>query len=143
MPVLIGYIAAGRINVQAWVLYAVVFLWQFPHFMAIAWMYREDYARAGFLVLPAGELRERFVIFQSFGVSLLFFPLALIPAATSELGLSYSVGMLAVSSLFSYYSARFAFRRSNVMARRLLVASIIYLPVIFVLMIFSRCPAHP
>ncbi len=62
MPVLIGYAAAmGKLNAQAWLLYAVLFLWQFPHLMAIAWMYREDYARAGYLVLPAGESSGRFM----------------------------------------------------------------------------------
>src|ERR1700761_2202192 len=56
MPVLIGYVAAaGKLNSPAWVLYAVLFLWQFPHFMAIAWMYREDYARAGYRILPQGQ----------------------------------------------------------------------------------------
>ncbi len=138
-PVLIGYFAAsGKIDPHAWLLYSVLFLWQFPHFMAIAWMYREDYVRAGFLVLPSGGLRDRFVICQSFGVSLLFLPLAMIPAATGELHLCYSVGILVVSFLFSYYAASFAFRRSNVTARRLLVASIIYLPAIFVLMMLNK-----
>jgi protoheme IX farnesyltransferase len=139
MPVLIGYVAAaGKLDAKAWLLYAILFFWQFPHFMAIAWMYREDYARAGFLVLPSSGLRNRFVICQSFGVSLLFLPLAMIPAATGELHLCYSVEILAVSFLFSYYAASFAFRRSNVTARRLLVASIIYLPAIFVLMMLSK-----
>jgi heme o synthase len=139
MPVLIGYVAAsGKIDSQAWLLYSVLFLWQFPHFMAIAWMYREDYVRAGFLVLPSGGLRDRFVICQSFGLSLLFLPLAMIPAATGELHLCYSVGILAVSFLFSYYAASFAFRRSNVTARRLLVASIIYLPAILALMMLNK-----
>ena len=63
VPPLIGWAAArGRLDPEAWVLYAMVFLWQFPHFMAIAWMYREDYSRAGYLVLPEGEQRHRFVI---------------------------------------------------------------------------------
>src|SRR6202007_3016482 len=58
MPPLIGWAAAsGRLNTEAWTLYAILFLWQFPHFMAIAWMYREDYDRAGYLVLPQGKTR--------------------------------------------------------------------------------------
>ena len=65
-PPLIGWAAAcGHLDAAAWVLFAIVFLWQFPHFMSIAWMYREDYARAGYLVLPAGELKDRFVAWQS------------------------------------------------------------------------------
>ena len=139
MPVLIGYVAAsGKIDSGAWLLYSVLFLWQFPHFMAIAWMYREDYARAGFLVLPSGGLRDRFVICQSFGLSVLLLPLAMIQAATGELHLGNSFGILAASFLFSYYAASFAFRRSNVTARRLLVASIIYLPAILALMMLNK-----
>jgi len=66
MPPLIGWAAAcGRLDGDAWLLFVVVFLWQFPHFMAIAWTYREDYARAGYLVLPAGKSKDRFVAWQT------------------------------------------------------------------------------
>ena len=83
VPPLIGWAAArGRLEPGAWALYAIVFFWQFPHFMAIAWMYREDYARAGYLVLPAGGIKERFVIWQSFVVSLVLIPLGLFSWAT-------------------------------------------------------------
>src|SRR5580693_582656 len=65
-PPLIGWAAAsGRLDGNAWLLFAIVFLWQFPHFMAIAWMYREDYARAGYVVLPAGKSKDRFVAWQT------------------------------------------------------------------------------
>jgi heme o synthase len=139
VPPLIGWAAArGRLDPEAWVLYAMVFLWQFPHFMAIAWMYREDYARAGYLVLPAGELRDRFVMWQSVAVSLALLPLSLIPAITGESRLVYSVGALILGSIFLYYSARFAFHRSNVAARQLLAASIVYLPLVFVLMMLDK-----
>jgi heme o synthase len=139
VPPLIGWAAArGRLDPDAWVLYAMVFLWQFPHFMAIAWMYREDYARAGYLVLPLGERRDRFVIWQSAAVSLALIPLSLIPAITSESGLVYSVGALILGSIFFYYSERFAFHRSNVVARQLLAASIAYLPAAFILMMLDK-----
>src|SRR5246127_418840 len=67
MPPLIGWAgASGKLNVEAWTLYGVLFLWQFPHFMAIAWMYRDDYDRAGYLVLPpGGRAREHFVYWQT------------------------------------------------------------------------------
>src|SRR5216684_2812299 len=66
MPPLIGWAAAsGRLNVEAWLLYCIVFLWQFPHFMAIAWMYREDYDRAGYIVLPQGQSRFRLLVLQT------------------------------------------------------------------------------
>src|ERR1700688_2733910 len=105
VPPLIGWAAArGRLDPEAWVLYAMVFLWQFPHFMAIAWMYREDYTRAGYLVLPLDARRDRFVIWQSLGVSLALFPMTLIPAIAGEAGLVYSVGALIPRTMFLYYS---------------------------------------
>jgi protoheme IX farnesyltransferase len=139
VPPLIGWVAArGRLDPEAWVLYAAVFLWQFPHFMAIAWMYREDYARAGYLVLPLDERRDCFVIWQSAGVSLFLIPMTLVPTIIGESGLVYSVGALLLGSIFFYYSARFASRRSNVTARHLLAASIIYLPAVFLLMMLNK-----
>jgi len=139
VPPLIGWAAArGRLEPTAWVLYALVFLWQFPHFMAIAWMYREDYARAGYRVLPAGGLRERFVIWQSLIASLALIPLSLIPTITGESGRLFLLGAFILGSIFLCYSANFALRRSNVAARQLLAASIIYLPLIFILMMLNK-----
>ena len=139
IPPLIGWAAAsGRLSVEAWVLYGIVFLWQFPHFMAIAWMYREDYARAGYLVLPFGERRGPFMAWQSLVPPLALVPLSLTPTFLGQAGLIYLVGALMLSSSFFYYGARLAFRRSNAMARRLLFASIIYLPLVFVLMVLDK-----
>jgi protoheme IX farnesyltransferase len=139
VPPLIGWAAArGRLDPEAWVLYAMVFLWQFPHFMAIAWMYREDYARAGYLVLPSDARRDRFVVWQSVVVSLALIPLSLIPGFTGASGLVYAAGALMLGSIFFYYSARFAFHRSNVAARQLLAASIVYLPAVFILMMLDK-----
>jgi protoheme IX farnesyltransferase len=139
VPPLIGWAAArGRLDPQAWLLYAIVFLWQFPHFMAIAWMYREDYARAGYLVLPLDERRDRFVIWQSAAVSLALIPLSLLPAILGKLGFPYSVGALLLGLIFFYYSARCASRRSSVAARQLLAASIVYLPAIFILLVLNE-----
>jgi len=88
VPPLIGWAAAsGRLDPEAWVLYAIVFLWQFPHFMAIAWMYREDYARAGYLVLPLDERRDRLVKWQSSVALLALIPFSMIPVITGESGL--------------------------------------------------------
>jgi len=106
--------------------------------MAIAWMYREDYVRAGYLVLPKGDLRDPFVFWQSFVVSLFLIPLSLIPAIAGESGLVYSAGALLSGLIFSYYGARFAFCRSNVAARQLLSASIVYLPAVFILMMLDK-----
>ncbi len=138
-PPLIGWAAArGRIDPEAWVLYFIVFLWQFPHFMSIAWMYRQDYSRAGYQVLPAPRLRDRFVTWQSFGFALALIPVALLPTVTEASGTVYAVGASLLSLVFLYSSGRFAFHRSNVAARQLLVASILYLPILFALLVFDR-----
>lgn len=139
VPPLIGWAAAcGRLDPGAWVLYALVFSWQFPHFMAIAWLYREDYARAGYLVLPAGRQRDRFAIWQSLVASFALFGVSFIPVIMGESGLVYSVGALICGSIFLYYGTHFAFRRSNTAARQLLTASIVYLPLVFTLMTLDK-----
>jgi len=138
MPPLIGWAAArGRLDPEAWVLYAIVFLWQFPHFMAITWMYREDYARAGYLVLPLNEQRDRYVVWQSLAASLVLIAVTLVPAISGKMGPIYFAGALVLGTMFAFYSARLVFQRSNVSARRLLLASIVYLPAIFILMMLD------
>jgi len=139
VPPLIGWAAArGRLDPNAWVLYAMVFLWQFPHFMSIAWMYRADYARAGYLVLPVGKRRDRFVSWQSLGVSLVLVAVSLVPTIVGESGFAYSVGTLILGLIFTYYSVRFAFHRSNVAARQLLAASVVYLPMVITLLMLNK-----
>jgi len=139
MPPLIGWAAArGRLDAEAWVLYGIVFLWQLPHFMAIAWMYREDYARAGYLVLPLNEQRDRYLIWQSFAASLVLLGVSLVQAIFEKSSVVYFAGALMIGAVFSYYSARLAFRKSNAPARQLLFASILYLPAIFILMMLDR-----
>ena len=139
MPPLIGWAAAsGKLDFQAWTLYAILFLWQFPHFMAIAWMYREDYARAGYLVLPPdGSARARSVNLQTVLPLLALVPLSLLPGLMGEAKL-YFIGALLLGAGFVFCAAQFALRRSNSAARRLLAASIIYLPTLFVLMLLAR-----
>jgi heme o synthase len=140
MPPLIGWAAAsGSIaSGKAWILYAVLFLWQFPHFMAIAWMYREDYARAGYVVLPTGEQSGRFMSWQAVLASLALIPVSLIPTMIGQRGLVYFVLAGILSLLFFYYSAGLAFQRSALAARRLLLASIVYLPLALCLLILEK-----
>jgi len=139
MPPLIGWAAArGCLDTNAWLLFAIVFLWQFPHFMAIAWMYREDYARAGYFILPATGMRERVVAWQSSLPALALFAVALVPAIRGESGIVYLAGALVLGSAFLCYSARFAFRMSTVSARQLLFASVLYLPVLFALLALDK-----
>jgi len=139
MPVLIGYVAAaGKLNSPAWFLYAILFLWQFPHFMAIAWMYREDYARAGYVVLPQGTEKATFMGWQSVLPSL-----ALIPTAVASLILQHANQILVVATLllslsFLFFAARLAGIRSNGAARQLLLVSVVYLPLVFLLHVLTR-----
>ena len=138
-PPLIGWAAAsGKLSFEAWLLFSMLFLWQFPHFMAIAWMYREDYDRAGYRVLPESGKRHRFVALQSILPALLMVPLSLMPALLGEEGRTYLVGAALLSSAFLYSAARLALDRSNAIARRLLLASIVYLPSIFLLLLLDR-----
>jgi heme o synthase len=139
MPPLIGWAAAsGKLSLEAWLLYGIVFLWQFPHFMAIAWMYREDYARAGYLVLPFGQRRSSFMVWQTLAPCLALAPLSLTPALVDSVRPLYIVGVLILSSCFFYYAARLAVHRSNAVARRLLFASILYLPTLFLMMTLDK-----
>ena len=95
VPPLIGWAGArGSLSLEAWALYAIVFLWQFPHFMAIAWMYREDYARGGYLTLPRGERQGRFMAWQTMVFSVALIPVSLIPALLRQAGLVYFVELL-------------------------------------------------
>ena len=138
-PALIGWAAAsGNLSAEAWILYSILFLWQFPHFMAIAWMYRDDYNRAGYQVLPRGESMHRFVALQSVIPAFLLVPVSLIPTLLAHEGRTYFLGAGLLSLTFLYFATRLAVHRSNVIARQLLLASIIYLPSVFLLMLLGR-----
>jgi heme o synthase len=129
MPPLIGWAAAGaRFNMQAWTLYTLLFLWQFPHFMAIAWMYREDYDRAGYLVLPRGKSRFPLVILETMLplIALIVLSAAKFPTQPAA---TYCAGVL-LSVAFLYFGLEFVLRRTRTTARRLLAASIFYLPLL-------------
>jgi protoheme IX farnesyltransferase len=133
MPPLIGWAgASGRLNVEAWVLYAIVFLWQFPHFMAIAWMYREDYDRAGYLVLPKGNARVPFVTLETLLPLLLLLAVGMAQSPTEHAAIFYCASAL-MGLGFLYFGLVFVLQRSRSAARRLLAASIVYLPLLFVL----------
>jgi heme o synthase len=133
MPPLIGWAgASGRLNMEAWILYAIVFLWQFPHFMAIAWMYREDYDRAGYLVLPKGKTRVPFVILETVLPLIVLVGCSIVQFPTRHAAIFYCAGAL-LSLGFLYFGVEFALRRSRAAARRLLAASIVYLPLLFAL----------
>jgi len=133
MPPLIGWAAAsGRLNSEAWTLYAILFLWQFPHFMAIAWMYREDYDRAGYVVLPKGNARIPFVTLETLLPLLALVAISIVQVPTRHAAIFYCAGAL-LSLGFLYFGLEFVLRQSRAAARRLLAASIVYLPLLFVL----------
>ena len=139
MPVLIGYVAAtGKLNSQAWLLYAILFLWQFPHFMAIAWMYREDYARAGYQVLPPERDQARFMGWQAVLPALALVSVAFAPMALRDANPVFVTGTLLLSLGFLYFAGRLALIRSSQSARRLLLISVVYLPTVFLLQVLAR-----
>jgi heme o synthase len=138
-PPLIGWAAArGHLDPAAWTLFAMVFLWQFPHFTPIAWMYREDYERAGYVVLPRGENRNRFVLWQTVAAPAILLVVGLLPTFSRLTGFAYFVGALALGAILLLYSARFALHRTNVAARQLLLVSILYLPAVFALLVLDK-----
>ena len=139
VPPLIGWAAArGEIGLEAWVLFAILFLWQFPHFLAIAWMYREDYGRAGILMLPVVEPEGRVTAQQIVVYTVLLLPVSLLPTALGTSGKIYFVGAIVLGLLFLYSSIRAAMSKSRQEAKRLLLASVIYLPLLFILMVVNR-----
>ena len=138
MPPLIGWAAAsGGLSSEAWLLYAILFLWQFPHFMAIAWMYREDYDRAGYLMLPGGDARVPVVILQTMLPLLALLPISVAQLPAQPTATLYWAGLL-LGLTFFYFGVEFVRQRSRGGARRLLAASIVYLPVLLVLRVTLR-----
>ena len=139
MPPLIGYAAAsGNLTAEAWALAAIVFVWQFPHSLAIAWMYRDDYARAGFRMLPViepdGKSTARHIV--AFASTLI--PVSLFPVALGMTGRIYLVGALILGGCFVYYAIRVAMERTTFRARQVLLVSVVYLPLIMGILVFDR-----
>ncbi len=138
MPPLIGFAAAANtLTADAWVLGAILFLWQFPHFYAIAWMYREDYSRAGIQMLPVVEPDGESTARQILLYSVLLIPISLLPKWMGMTGTIYLVGALAMGLFFLYSGIRVSLDRTRVRARNVLLASVVYLPVLYVLMVLD------
>jgi protoheme IX farnesyltransferase len=139
MPPLIGYAAAsGTLTWDAWILFAILFLWQFPHFYAIAWMYREDYERAGIRMLPVVEPDGESTARRILWFSLALIPISLVPKFLSMAGTVYLIGAAVMGLLFLYAGLRITFDRTRQQARRVLLASVVYLPVLYGLMLFDH-----
>jgi protoheme IX farnesyltransferase len=139
MPPLIGFAgAAATLTPQAWILGAILFLWQFPHFYAIAWMYREDYERAGIRMLPVVEPDGESTARRMVICSLALIPVSLLPAFWQMTGNIYMIGAALAGAMFLYYSWRVFGDRTRVRARGVLLASVIYLPILYGLMVLDR-----
>lgn len=139
MPPLIGFAAAsGTLNWDAWILYAILFLWQFPHFYAIAWMYRADYERAGIRMLPVvepdGESTARRMLY--FSAALL--PISVLPKFFAMAGNFYLAGALILGIVYVYASLRSVVDCSVRRARQVLLASVLYLPFLYGLLVLDR-----
>lgn len=140
IPPLIGCAAAqGHLDAKAWALFAIVFFWQFPHFMAIAWMYRDDYDRAGYMVLPRRGARAYLVNAQTVLPLVALVPVTFLTGWPGHPDSPYCIGAALLSLGFLAHGVHFVFRRSNLTARRLLMASIIYLPALFAGLVLSNC----
>lgn len=142
MPGVLGWVAArGQLEWGALVLFSILFVWQFPHFFSIAWLYREDYANGGIRMLPVVEENGRSTARRILLYSLMLIPISVFPSLTGMAGRTYLAGSLILGIGLFYFGARLAFFRhpvtsaaSKVRARHLLQATVIYLPLLFVLM---------
>ena len=139
MPTLIGWAGASNgLSRQAWFLFAVLFLWQFPHFLAIALMYREDYAHAGFKMLPDFDADGRFTRAEIVGFTVALVTTTLLPLATRGSTPLYLLPVAGAGLFFLYYGAKLSKSGSRGAASRLVHASVIYLPVVLGMMMVCR-----
>jgi protoheme IX farnesyltransferase len=145
MPPLLGWTAIrGKLEVEAVILFLIVFFWQFPHFQAIAWMYREDYAAAGIKMLPVVDKGGHSVVRQMLVYASTLIPISLMPALLRMSGKIYIFAALTLGLGFLWFVLRLARTKlpaispeSRRLARQLLQASVIYLPVLFALMMID------
>ena len=136
IPPLCGWAAAtGRLDPGAWVLFLILFAWQHPHFYAIAWMFRDDYRNAGFKMLPVVEPSGASTFRQTIMFSVLLLGVSVLPTAIGMTGKVYCVGALAMGVALLAVGALFTHKKSFLDARRLLKASVVYLPLLLILII--------
>jgi protoheme IX farnesyltransferase len=139
LPPMIGWAAVrGNLSIEAWILFGIVFLWQMPHFLAIAWMYREDYKRAGFPLLPIVEPDGASTGRQAVLYAAALLPVSLAPTAAAMAGTMYLAGAAVLGLAFLALAVQFARHRTAADARRLFFGSITYLPLLWILMVVNR-----
>jgi protoheme IX farnesyltransferase len=138
MPTLIGWAGGdGSIDRQAWFLFAILFLWQFPHFLAIALMYKDDYTRAGYKMLPEFDADSRFTRAEIIVFTIALILTTMLPLVDRSVPL-YLIGMFLAGAFLLYHSSKLAGSGSAVLARRLVHASVLYLPVVLVIMVVLK-----
>jgi protoheme IX farnesyltransferase len=141
IPPMIGWVAAtGTLDRGAWLLFAILFLWQFPHFYAIAWMYREDYARAGILMLPVVDREGTRTFRQIILTAIALVGVSLLPAVMGLAGVRYFFGALVVSTALVQVCLWAASSRTNVRAKWLMHATVLHIPLLLGLMIYDKIP---
>ena len=139
IPPLIGWAAArDSLSAEAWVLFGILFFWQFPHFMAIAWMYREDYARAGIKMLPVVDLSGDATFAQIIGTAAMLVPMSLLPAVMGLAGIHYFFGALVLGMILLQVSLWANRHRTNVRAKWLMHATVAHIPILLAWMIFDK-----
>jgi protoheme IX farnesyltransferase len=141
IPPMIGWVAAtGSLDRGAWLLFAILFLWQFPHFHAIAWMYREDYARAGILMLPVVDPQGTRTFRQIILFAVALVGVSLLPAMMGLAGILYFFGALVTSTALVQVCLWAASNRSNSRAKWLMHATVLHIPVLLGLMVLDKIP---
>ena len=139
LPAVIGWAAAtNTLSIEAWVLFGIVFLWQMPHFLAIAWMYRDEYARAGMPLLPVIEPDGRSTGRQAVLYSAVLIPISMLPTGVGLATAYYLVGALTLGAVLLFMSIEFSAKRDLATARRLFFGSILYLPILWALIVFDH-----
>lgn len=139
VPPLLGWAALrNEVGVEAWTLFGILFLWQFPHFYAIAWMYREDYGRAGIRMLPVIEPSGESTHRQILGTGLALVPVSMAPAWLGTVSWWYAIPAFALSVGYLVYGAKLARRGTSAQAKELLKASVLYLPMLYLFLLIAR-----
>jgi protoheme IX farnesyltransferase len=141
IPPMIGWAAAtGSLGRGAWLLFAILFIWQFPHFHAIAWMYREDYARAGILMLPVVDRDGSRTFRQIIGFAAALVLVSLLPALLGMAGVLYFFGALVASTALVQVAVWAANSKSNARAKWLMHATVLHIPLLLALMVYDKIP---
>jgi protoheme IX farnesyltransferase len=139
IPTLLGYVAAhGEFDVYAWILFSIQFVWQFPHFWAIAWVMNDDYKKAGFELLPSKGGRDQSSAFQAFVYAFSLIPLGITPYVFGMTGVLAAVVCTTAAIVFSWQAWKLYQSCSVEAARRLMFGSFIYLPLVQLIIVIDK-----